>query len=136
MSRTASSEPRRRRNSSADAGGNFGAYPKPPAARVELPKQKLLRLGEESLVERLARRLPLRRAAQRADERLGLRRHVLAAARGTRRRPRAKHLPERRQAVRGSGGKYVPPKNGSPSGVRNTVSGQPPCPVRETTASM
>ena len=29
---------------------------------------------------------------------------------------------------RGSGGKYVPPKNGSPSGVRNTVIGQPPLP--------
>ena len=27
-----------------------------------------------------------------------------------------------------SGGKYVPPKNGLPSGVRNAVSGQPPCP--------
>ena len=30
---------------------------------------------------------------------------------------------------RGSGGKYVPPKNGSPSGVRKTVIGQPPCPI-------
>ena len=37
---------------------------------------------------------------------------------------------------RGWGGKYVPPKNGSPPGVRKTVSGQPPCPVSETTASM
>ena len=32
--------------------------------------------------------------------------------------------------------KYVPPKNGSPSGVRKTVIGQPPCPVSATTASM
>ena len=37
---------------------------------------------------------------------------------------------------RGSGGKYVPPKNGSPSGVRKTVIGQPPLPVSATTASM
>ena len=37
---------------------------------------------------------------------------------------------------RGSGGKYVPPRNGSPSGVRKTVIGQPPCPVSATTASM
>ena len=28
---------------------------------------------------------------------------------------------------RGSGGKYVPPQNGAPSGARNMVSGQPPC---------
>ena len=27
---------------------------------------------------------------------------------------------------RSTGGKYVPPKNGRPAGVRNTVSGQPP----------
>ena len=26
-------------------------------------------------------------------------------------------------------GKYVPQKNGSPSGVAKTVIGQPPCPV-------
>jgi hypothetical protein len=37
---------------------------------------------------------------------------------------------------RGSGGKYVPPKKGSPSGVRKTVMGQPPLPVSATTASM
>ena len=37
---------------------------------------------------------------------------------------------------RGAGGKYVPPKNGSPPGVRKTVIGQPPCPVSATTASM
>ena len=37
---------------------------------------------------------------------------------------------------RGSGGKYVPPANGSPSGVRNTVIGQPPLPLIATTASM
>ena len=31
-----------------------------------------------------------------------------------------------------TGGKYVPPKNGSPSGVRKTVIGQPPWPERAT----
>ena len=31
---------------------------------------------------------------------------------------------------RSTGGKYVPPWNGLRSGVRNTVSGQPPWPVR------
>jgi hypothetical protein len=30
----------------------------------------------------------------------------------------------------------VPPRNGSPSGVRNTVIGQPPWPDNATTASM
>jgi hypothetical protein len=30
----------------------------------------------------------------------------------------------------------VPPKNGSPAGVRKTVIGQPPWPVSDTTASM
>ena len=37
---------------------------------------------------------------------------------------------------RGIGGKYVPAKNGSPSGVRNAVSGQPPLPVIACAASM
>ena len=36
----------------------------------------------------------------------------------------------------GSGGKYVPQKNGSPSGVMNTVIGQPPCPVIACVAVM
>ncbi len=37
---------------------------------------------------------------------------------------------------RASRGKYVPPKNGRPSGVRNTVIGQPPLPLMAWTASM
>ena len=37
---------------------------------------------------------------------------------------------------RAVGGKYVPAKKGSPSGVRKTVIGQPPWPVRDVTASM
>ena len=36
----------------------------------------------------------------------------------------------------GTGGKYVPAKNGSPSGVRNAVSGHPPLPVMAWAASM
>ena len=35
-----------------------------------------------------------------------------------------------------SRGKYVPQKNGSPSGVRKTVIGHPPCPVVAVTADM
>jgi hypothetical protein len=35
-----------------------------------------------------------------------------------------------------TGGKYVPPQNGRPSGVRKTVIGQPPWPLSDTTASM
>ena len=38
--------------------------------------------------------------------------------------------------IRGPGGKYVPPKNGTCSGVMNTLSGQPPWPVIAWTASM
>jgi hypothetical protein len=37
---------------------------------------------------------------------------------------------------RSAGGKYVPPKNGSPSGVTKQFSGQPPEPVIACTASM
>ena len=37
---------------------------------------------------------------------------------------------------RESFGKYVPQKNGSPAGVRNTDIGQPPCPVIATVAAM
>ena len=33
-------------------------------------------------------------------------------------------------------GKYVPAKNGSPSGVRMHVIGHPPCPVRAVVAAM
>ncbi len=36
----------------------------------------------------------------------------------------------------GTGGKYVPAKNGLPSGVRNAVNGQPPLPVIACAASM
>ena len=37
---------------------------------------------------------------------------------------------------RSLGGKYVPAKNGAPSGRRNTVIGHPPEPVRPCTARM
>ena len=37
---------------------------------------------------------------------------------------------------RGSGGKYVPARNGIPSGVMKTVIGQPPCPVSACVAAM
>ena len=37
---------------------------------------------------------------------------------------------------RGSGGKYVPPKKGTPSGSQKTFSGQPPWPVIPCTACM
>ena len=37
---------------------------------------------------------------------------------------------------RSLGGKYVPPKNGFRSGVRNTFIGQPPEPVMACTAAM
>ena len=37
---------------------------------------------------------------------------------------------------RDSFGKYVPPHTGSPAGVRNMVSGQPPCSPRRCSAFM
>ena len=37
---------------------------------------------------------------------------------------------------RGSGGKYVPPQNGAPSGAMNMVSGQPPCSPSACSADM
>ena len=51
------------------------------------------------------------------------------ACRATRRRPPASTWRHDAMPIRGSGGKYVPPKNGAWSGVRKTFSGQPPWPV-------
>ncbi len=53
------------------------------------------------------------------------------------RRPR-RRAPDGSWACRGrrAGGSRCPPKNGRPSGVRNTVMGHPPLPVMAWTASM
>ena len=67
-------------------------------ARVELREQAALGLGEQRLGERLARRLGLGRAPQRADERLRLRGDVLRPL-PVRVGDRAQHLPERGQPV-------------------------------------
>ena len=66
------------------------------------------------------------RAVRSTSARLS--RHVSATARRTSEKA---GIP-----CRASGGKYVPPKNGSPAGVMKTVIGHPPCPDSATTASM
>ena len=100
--------------------------------RAEVPG----RLGQQGRRERVAAT-----DAGRAElpDRLGERARLavdLGAPLAVRLVHRAQHVAEAGIPWRGSGGKYVPPQNGSPSGVRNTVIGQPPWPVSATTASM
>ena len=102
--------------------------------------------GVEARRERLERRARARSATARRARRARRRRRAASSdAAG----PALDDLPRRsRQASatrlagparkdgmpvqRSSGGKYVPPKNGCPSGVRNTVIGQPPLPGQST----
>ena len=49
---------------------------------------------------------------------------------------RFQHLDEARTAISRCFGKYVPPQNGFASGVRNMVSGQPPCSPVALSAAM
>ena len=131
-----SCSPRRSRNSSVDAGGNLGAPPKPPQRGSNVGADPAHGLVQERLGERLrrtARASLAERIASSSDA--GLARDVVAAvAVGV--GDADEQLAEAGSPCRGSGGKYVPPKNGSPSGVRKTVIGQPPLPVSATTASM
>ena len=118
------------------AGGNFGAPPKPPCSRVELtrgaPRAASASIESVSgsvdgsqLAPTSASPRPAAARSARLRAPLAVR---VATASSTRRKLGS--------PCRGAGGKYVPPKNGSPSGVRKTVIGQPPCPVSATTASM
>ena len=109
-----------------------------PAAvdAVEAPAQRL-----DGLVERLGRERSVGRPQQRAAGQP--RRHPLRPARGSRRGGCAQASSTASSTwrqlgspCRGCGGKYVPPKNGTCSGVAKTFSGQPPWPVIACTASM
>ncbi len=126
---------RRRSSSSVECGGNFGARPKPPQRSSNCPRRTRSASSSspstsgsaEGAVSALRRSAPTRVSAWRATS---SRRSRYASATATSTCRKA-GIPRR-----GSGGKYVPPKNGSPSGVAKTVIGQPPWPVRATTASM
>ena len=96
---TRSSSPRRSRNSSVEAGGNFGAPPKPPHSGSKPRAQAARRLGEDRVGQRLARRGERRDDARtastsrRADSATSSRRSRYACATAS------QHLAEARQPV-------------------------------------
>ena len=113
---------RRSRNSIVIGCGNFGAPPQPPLRGVEARSSAADRRVEQRRPGR--RRHRRRRRPLLLGERL---RRAAGRARRPRRaaRPRLARRPSstwRNDGIpwRGSSGKYVPPKNGRPSGVRNT----------------
>ena len=122
--RVISSSPRRSRNSSTGAGGNFGARPQPPQLRVEA------RARARAARRRAARRSAARPTAAGARS-SGCARSSFAPERSTSSRW-SRHASATASSTclndgrpcRGSGGKYVPPKNGSP--VRRQEDGHRP----------
>ena len=126
--RVISSSPRRRRNSSTGAGGELRRAAPTAPPRVEARREILLRVVEQ-----------LQPSAARCDgrslapERMCSVRSALERSTSPRCSRHASATPSSTclnegRPCRGSGGKYVPPKNGSPAGVRKTVIGQPPLP--------
>ena len=116
------------------ACGNFGASPKPPfrasydasnpcAARASSSGETAPLGRTRSVVANISRIEVATRCT--SSGRLS---YASATACSTRRKD---GIPGR-----SSGGKYVPPQNGSRFGVRNMVIGQPPCPVIAWTACM
>ena len=110
------------------AGGNFGAPPQPPHCGSK-PRAQFRCASASSAVRRAAPATAARRAPERMCSASS------SAERSTSSR-RSRQASETARSTcwndgspcRGSGGKYVPPKNGSPAGVRNIVIGQPPLP--------
>ena len=101
-----------------------------PSARSSWREQAALGLGEQSFGERLAATArPRPSCAERTDDRLGLRCDVLRPL-AVRVGDSAEHLPERRAArAAARAGSTCRRRRARPSGVRKTVSGQPPWPV-------
>ena len=133
--RVISSSPRRSRYSSTGAGGNLGERPKPPQTGSKTARRFSSARSSSSAASgsgdgrrRELERMCSTRFALESRTSSRLSRHASATASSTCRKAG--------RPWRGSGGKYVPPKNGSPAGVTNTVIGQPPWPVSATTASM
>ncbi len=123
------------RKSSAIAAGNFGARPSPPCtgsccATIDAAARASVSASTPSPLPGGAscRSYSSRSDATVSPTRSRRSRHASATEASTRRKLGS--------PWRSSGGKYVPPKNGSPSGVRNTVIGHPPCPVIACTACM
>ena len=116
-------------------GRELGGAAEAPRRRVEVAGQRPHRAREQVLVERL---LPRQR---------DLLTQVLRHVGGHRAPPPRAGWPTRPTSAsstcrnagwpcRGRSGKYVPAKNGSPSGVSTTVIGQPPWPVMAVVADM
>ncbi len=122
--------------SSRADGGNFGADPKPACSGSKVRATFSTAVPSSSSVS-LAGEAPERSAiaaiwrAMSAPEAATSSRRVRQAFVTATRSCRNDPIPGR-----DTGGKYVPAKNGSPAGVRNTVIGQPPWPVRATVTSM
>jgi hypothetical protein len=127
----------RRRKSSVIACGNFGAGPNPPncgsyCARTESYARARCS-GDGAGPSPVAPRLPVRSTtfvsfpacSTKSPRRV---RHASSTASST--------LTNPGMPWRSSLGKYVPPKNGRPSGARKTVIGHPPRPVIACTACM
>ena len=123
-------------NSSVIGCGNLGAPPKPPRCSSNACRS---RENAARVISSVSGSLEALSSPTRAmcsaifapcvdDLRRAARVHASAIA--------AQHLRERRQPVLRHGGKYVPAKNGLPSGVRNAVRGHPPLPVIAWAASM
>ncbi len=108
----ASSSPRRcmrRRNSSVEAGGNFGAPPQPPHSRSNCRSSARVSLAEHALGERIGRGPELGRLAHGVDDRRRLARDVSAAlAIGV--GDRSQHLLEAGQPVPRLGRVVRPPE--------------------------
>ena len=105
-------------------GGNFGAPPNPPCVVVVLLGEAGGRGVEQLGGERRARPAHGLGAADRLRPR---RRPAAAPPRAARATPSDDRVQQPDEVA--ACGKYVPQKNGLPSGVANTVIGQPPCPV-------
>ena len=96
-------------------------------ARGVVENRRLQRLGRRRRDTRTTRSAASMRSAWLSMSSLRAR-HVSATARST--------SGKLASPCRGSGGKYVPAKNGRASGVMKTVVGQPPEPVIPTAASI
>ena len=125
----------RRTNSSVIGWGNFGAPPNPPQVASNDRRSSAIACDVSSSVSGSSDEAsdPAREIASTT--------RPACCSRSVRRSRHASAIPSSTwrndgMPCDGTFGKYVPAKNGLPSGVRNADSGQPPWPVIAWTASM
>ena len=115
------------RNSSVEAGGNFGACPKPPHCGSNCAVSAR-RLAEQRLGQRLVRRLRFGARLHCLGERAGLPDDVAAPRRGQASETATSTWRKLGSPCRGSAGSTCRRRTARPLGVRKTVIGQPPLP--------